>query len=102
VASWFARLAVTRFWVRKLSYFCDEIGAPGQLTQLRSAYFGGPATVLSGSSGEDPGSEDMAFARLVDTLGWAAVAGLVQQGEGVIDADRLLRMLRTVATKRGP
>jgi len=93
--------AATRFWVRMLSYFQDEIGAPGQIAQLRSTYLRQLALLLSTSPGEKPGSEDIAIARLVDTLGWAAVAASVQQGEAVIDADRLLRMLRTVTTKRG-
>ncbi len=89
--------AASRFWLRMAGFFPDEIGEPGHLLRLRSAYLRELGAVLRGIPPDELAPQDLEFARLVDAMGWAAISTEVQQGRPLVSPQQLVKMIRAAS-----
>jgi len=92
--------AASRFWMRMLGYFPDEIGPPGALAEVRRAYTLHLAALLAGVPAERVANRDVQTASLMDSLCWSILNAEALDGRW-LDTESIIKAISSVVRSTG-
>lgn len=82
----------TRFWIRMMSYFPDEVGEPGHLTRIHQEYIDQLTGIFAGGNPGQPTPDDLRAAIIVNAISWAMINLGLSLDELLFDEETVVRL----------
>lgn len=91
----------TRFWIRMMSYFPDEVGEPGHLTRIHHEYVEQLAGIFASGNPGQPTPNDIRTVVIVNSICWAMINSSLSIDNLLFDEEMVARLTTSAINALG-